>query len=314
MFFLLPRKNPDADLLEEPALINQKLLKQIHDIIPEKWSRKDLPLYIGQVDGVDVYIVDGDLVRNDYWMDFNYGGHSYIYGIDNTEYPNVSFIPPNQIWLESHIDPNELVLTLYHEINEYNLMQDGVSYEEAHAQANRAEQELMNHLHRYDFIKITKQKLTKVGLKIQFRLKYITGTRITETIEEQKLILFNFEDTYGTNLAIQGSVFLLLHEIGHLFYHLLPSAIKNGQKFKVLFGNPKKSYLEHAEDHPDYVSAYGRLQPLEEFAEIFALYVYYEGDYSKALLHLRTHHRSPSVFTQLRYIIELIKKFRNQIH
>jgi len=285
--------------------INDALLSQITALIGIKHHLKQLPQYLGQLEEIAIYLVDGDRVRNDYFMDYNSGGHSLVYGLGNTEYPNVSFIPPQQIWLDAHLDRQELILTLYHEYQEYRLMEKGMSYEEAHSHANQAEQELLTYLGKNDFVEIAQRKLQNLNLQIPFDIKYIDGNRSSECLERQGLILFNFEDAYNTDLAIQGSVFLLLHEIGHLFYYQLQDQLRY---FTELFGNPNAEYRNVSVDDPNFISKYGASQPLEEFAEIFALYVYY-GNYQDTLQHLRMHHKTIQVIKKLCYLEYLIKKY-----
>ena len=124
-------------------MINYNLWNKILDSMPEDWTHQDLPIYLGKINKIDIWIVDGEKVRDKYFMDFCYGGHDLVYGQGNTTYPEVGFIPPRQIWLDGHIDSDDLSFTLYHELIERNLMSvRKLSYEQAHQVANRAERQL----------------------------------------------------------------------------------------------------------------------------------------------------------------------------
>jgi hypothetical protein len=76
-------------------------------------------------EGLDVYTVDGDYVRNYVETDFSLGGHGLVY-------PN---IPIGEVWIEDTGNQQDDNANLLHELTEYALMLKGVGYEEAHTQA-----------------------------------------------------------------------------------------------------------------------------------------------------------------------------------
>ena len=84
---------------------------------------------IGDYDGHQVWLVDGEVVRNTYKTDFVESGQSIIY----------DFIPDKQIWVESTVDEDERKFLILHEAVEYKLMFQGWSYDSAHAEASRQE-------------------------------------------------------------------------------------------------------------------------------------------------------------------------------
>ena len=79
--------------------------------------------------GVIAWIVSGLNVRNRYDVNFIQGGNPQRY----------SYIPVNEIWLDNALDPDEYEAVLVHEATERSLMQQGMSYDVAHKQAEDAE-------------------------------------------------------------------------------------------------------------------------------------------------------------------------------
>lgn len=79
-------------------------------------------------DGLDVWIVDGELVRERH-IDFIAGG----------THARWKFIPTNDIWIEANLSPREQRATLVHEAAERAKMLRGMPYAKAHVIANRAE-------------------------------------------------------------------------------------------------------------------------------------------------------------------------------
>lgn len=69
-----------------------------------------------------VYVVNGELVRGLYHLDFTGGGHDFIY----------NFIPPNEVWIDDDLNPRERPYYVLHELNERRLMAAGWTYNRAH--------------------------------------------------------------------------------------------------------------------------------------------------------------------------------------
>jgi hypothetical protein len=68
---------------------------------------------------VKTWIVDGELVRDLFFLNFVEGGHGYVY----------PFIPKDEVWIEESIDSRELKYILLHELHERNLMAKGWCYD-----------------------------------------------------------------------------------------------------------------------------------------------------------------------------------------
>lgn len=100
-----------------------ELLKRIHKKLLKKYSKEK----------IKVWIVNGELVRDLFFLDFTEGGNDQIY----------SFVPYGEIWLDDDLSPKELKFVLLHELHERNLMKKGWKYDSfkrgAHYSANEIE-------------------------------------------------------------------------------------------------------------------------------------------------------------------------------
>lgn len=79
---------------------------------------------------ITIWLVDGNLIRENYSINFVDGGHGFIY----------SFIPKNEIWIDSAIDLNDFDSIVLHETVESQLMRKfNMNYDKAHLEATKAE-------------------------------------------------------------------------------------------------------------------------------------------------------------------------------
>ena len=82
---------------------------------------------IRDVDGLSVWLVDGTVVRREFWNDFVQGGNGARY----------KFIPIDEVWIDSTVTPEEVEYTIEHELIERNLMmKEGLNYDDAHDKAS----------------------------------------------------------------------------------------------------------------------------------------------------------------------------------
>lgn len=81
---------------------NKEIFKLIHKSLWKKYS----------INGLRVWIIRGELVRDRLFIDFTEGGHDKVY----------PFIPDGEIWIEDDLNPNERKFVLLHELHERNLM------------------------------------------------------------------------------------------------------------------------------------------------------------------------------------------------
>ena len=78
---------------------------------------------------VQVWLVDGSLVRSWLHIDFTEGGHDFVY----------SYVPDNEVWIDNDIGWDERGFVILHEIFERNRMAEGWPYSKAHAAASELE-------------------------------------------------------------------------------------------------------------------------------------------------------------------------------
>jgi hypothetical protein len=90
--------------------------------------------FIEQVGVVQIWLVDGKLIRDHVFIDFTEGGNSHAY----------KWMPPNEIWLDTDVDESERNFVKLHELHEFNRMTGGMGYERAHDSANITEQAARN--------------------------------------------------------------------------------------------------------------------------------------------------------------------------
>ncbi len=92
-------------------------------------------VYMGKIDSLSIYIVDGETVRREIYPDFIFGGNELRY----------TFVPHNEIWIDNSVSNREYTTTLRHEINEMILMRDAsMTYLHAHDSSLMLEVKLRN--------------------------------------------------------------------------------------------------------------------------------------------------------------------------
>jgi hypothetical protein len=86
---------------------------------------------LGRGNGLAVYLVDGEYVRNEIDVDFVNGGNGGVYP---------SYIPQDEIWIDDAQHPLDRTATALHELVERDLMlHHGRNYDSAHDLANMYE-------------------------------------------------------------------------------------------------------------------------------------------------------------------------------
>ena len=150
-----------ADKIERKERANSKLYKNAHKKMKHKREllkkihKKLLKKYSN--DKIKVWIVNGDLVRDLFFLDFTEGGNDQIY----------HFVPRGEIWLDDDLKIRERGFVLIHELHERNFMAKGWPYwldlhkeRSAHWFANKVEFFCRRHPNFLD-IKI-KEELKKI--------------------------------------------------------------------------------------------------------------------------------------------------------
>ncbi len=80
---------------------------------------------IDKILGIEVWLVNGSIIRKEIDVDFTCGGHGYRY----------LYIPLNEIWIDNALNNEDIIPTVWHEFVEMYLMERGIDYEEAHEYA-----------------------------------------------------------------------------------------------------------------------------------------------------------------------------------
>ncbi len=122
------RERSKSKLIQKQVDIKKNkgnILKSIYKELIREYSRGK----------IKVWIVNGELVRGLFFLDFTEGGHDKVY----------SFILNNQIWIDDDLDPSEIKFVLLHEVHERNLMSKGMNYEKAHKSSSKIEYHCRKH-------------------------------------------------------------------------------------------------------------------------------------------------------------------------
>jgi hypothetical protein len=87
-------------------------------------------------EAVRVWIVNGELVRDAFFIDFTEGGHDHVY----------PFVPAGEVWLDDDLRMTELRFVLLHEVHERRLMAAKAwPYPRAHRSASHIEYHCRHH-------------------------------------------------------------------------------------------------------------------------------------------------------------------------
>lgn len=124
----LERHEREATLSREIRELKDRqraLIKRIH--------RKPFTPY--HSNHLAVWLVDGKLVRDLIFLEYDAGGHDRVY----------PWIPEREIWIEEALPPKERPFILVHELHERFLMGLGKRYPEAHQGATIIEDRLRDH-------------------------------------------------------------------------------------------------------------------------------------------------------------------------
>lgn len=102
---------------KERKLLNEIPKKDVYDHV----YVKKFPEY--SINGIKVWLINGKLVRDTFYIFFTEGGHHYVY----------KFVPKDEIWIDDSLNPKEYDYVLFHEAIERNLMKyNKMIYDNAH--------------------------------------------------------------------------------------------------------------------------------------------------------------------------------------
>jgi hypothetical protein len=80
---------------------------------------------MGKREGIDIWIVDGYMIRKNIYPDFGFSGNDL----------SCHFIPPKEIWIDSQVSCDETEYSIATELKERKLMSEGKSYDDAYSDA-----------------------------------------------------------------------------------------------------------------------------------------------------------------------------------
>ena len=85
-------------------------------------------------DGTKVFLVNGGYVRDNFDVDWVWGGHHFVY----------KWIPEDEIWVERHeSDPHDTIALITHVVIEYkNMKYKKEKYPKAHENASLKEKQV----------------------------------------------------------------------------------------------------------------------------------------------------------------------------
>lgn len=127
-----------ADIVERKERNKSKIVKRWSkknnkELIARNVHQKLISVY--SIAQVKTWLVDGQIVRDFFCIDFTEGGHDLVY----------SFVPQGEIWLDNDNNPAELKFIFLHELHERNLMLRGWTYDRAHRNSSRLEYRCRQH-------------------------------------------------------------------------------------------------------------------------------------------------------------------------
>ncbi|TAL66727.1 MAG: hypothetical protein EPN88_07950 [Bacteroidetes bacterium] len=80
---------------------------------------------MGSREGIDIWIVDGYMIRKNVYPDFGFSGNDLSY----------HFIPPKEIWIDGQVSCEETEYSIMTELKERTLIDAGKSYDDAYSDA-----------------------------------------------------------------------------------------------------------------------------------------------------------------------------------
>ena len=119
-----------ADQVEKNERYKSEKFKKYENVKNYDEKVKDVKKeLLGNRNGFDIWLIDGELVRDWFYIDFTAGGHHLVY----------PWIPYNEIWIDDDIEEVEVPFVLLHEYVERNFMSNGDSYSIAHNKSLKIE-------------------------------------------------------------------------------------------------------------------------------------------------------------------------------
>lgn len=114
----------------------------IEEFIEKTKSFHDLSMVrLGKCNDIDIFLINGDVVKQRLFADFVEGGNDGVYG--KRPGNSYQFMPDKQIWLDSNADINSMPYICFHELWErYLMVEKNHTYDQAHDKSNELEMKL----------------------------------------------------------------------------------------------------------------------------------------------------------------------------
>ena len=140
---LMAKGVPYSDAITQADRVERRERRRAGDVRKVTHQGKQLPdpkavheeLWKKLENGVEVWIVNGRLVRSVFDIDFTAGGHDHVY----------EFVPQGEVWIDDAIQEKERGYVLLHELHERNSMAEGTPYSQAHKESSRLEFRCRHH-------------------------------------------------------------------------------------------------------------------------------------------------------------------------
>ena len=140
---LMAKGRPYSEAITEADRVERNERRRAGDLgkVTHHWRQLPDPqavlerLWKKLENGIQVWIVNGRLVRSVFDIDFTAGGHDHVY----------EFVPQGQVWIDDDIEEKERGFVLVHELHERNRMAAGMPYSKAHNESSRLEFRCRHH-------------------------------------------------------------------------------------------------------------------------------------------------------------------------
>jgi len=140
---LMAKGVPYSDAITQADRVERRERRRAGDVRKVTHQGKQLPdpkavheeLWKKLENGVEVWIVNGRLVRSVFDIDFTAGGHDHVY----------EFVPQGEVWIDDAIQEKERGYVLLHELHERNSMAEGTPYSQAHNESSHLEFRCRHH-------------------------------------------------------------------------------------------------------------------------------------------------------------------------
>lgn len=173
--------------------------------------------YWGTNDNYNIWIVDGNQVRQKLYKEWLYGGNEQRY----------IFNPKGEIWIDNAISSEEFDLTVAHELNERHLMAKfGWTYQSAHDSSLRLELTIRHK--NEEICRVHESSLKKVGVTDSYGIREIKN--IQDSIQLKNIYRIPMGNRDGISIWVVDGYLVrknIYPDFGFsgndLAYHFIPS-------------------------------------------------------------------------------------------